>query len=89
MIGAVVVAYNPDFALTKDLLVQVQSQVDKLVIVDNSPQSSDLSFLPADFDYIHFPENVGIAKAQNQGIKYFHENNYKSTFCPQFFQVIC
>jgi rhamnosyltransferase len=71
---AVVVTYNPDFTLLNQLIDSLFKQVSNIVIVDNSVKGDML------FDKIstHFHDNIsieglhqnmGIAYAQNRGIK--------------------
>ena len=70
---AVVIAYFPDTGF-KDRLLQILSQVDALVVVDNTPRGDDAwrSEMPADdlarIQLIENRENLGIAKALNQGL---------------------
>lgn len=46
-----------------------------VVLVDNSPQQLDET-LPDACHYCHFPSNVGIARAQNEGLKYLIEKHF-------------
>ena len=68
MIGAVLVVYNPDFALTERLLTRLYGQTKEVVIVDNSPEPNDFTKVIEHYHYIHFPENLGIAAAHNAGL---------------------
>jgi len=68
MIGAVLVVYNPDFALTERLLTRLYGQTGEVVIVDNSPKPNDFKKVIEHYHYIHFPENKGIAAAHNAGL---------------------
>ncbi|WP_395344562.1 glycosyltransferase family 2 protein [Ningiella sp. W23] len=78
-VAAIVVLFNPSEAISKPLLECLAHQCAPLVIVDNSPRKDDwlLSFIDSqsaqDFKYIHFAENVGVAVAQNAGLKYLLE----------------
>ena len=77
MIGAIVVLYNPDFDVTSKALEALTVQVDKTCIVDNS--SSDHSEKLKNYqniEYIPLGKNIGIAAAQNIGIRYFIEQNF-------------
>ncbi|MBE7213954.1 glycosyltransferase family 2 protein [Shewanella benthica] len=69
MIGAIVVVYKPDLSLTERLLARVCNQTDIVVIVDNSPNVNDFHSVIDNYEYLHFPENVGIAGAHNEGLK--------------------
>lgn len=68
MIGATIILYKPDMDMTQNLLSSILAQVDVISIIDNSPQPTDLSFSLANFHYHHFPNNIGIAAAQNIGL---------------------
>ena len=85
MIGAIVVLFNPDFNVTEKALESLEEQVDRVCVVDNSP--SDHSEKMRHFrniEYISLGKNIGIAAAQNVGIKYFIEQNYDYiVFCDQ------
>jgi rhamnosyltransferase len=67
---AVVILYNPNVDFLISNLPSMLSQVNKVILVDNSTESLQL---PPEFNacvYIPNHENLGIAKAQNIGIKY-------------------
>ena len=69
MIGAVVVLYNPDFALLDRVLEALSRQVDMLCVVDNSAQDNSRNIARFEnLDYTPLCENRGIAAAQNIGI---------------------
>lgn len=72
MIGAVVVLYNPDLNITSELLDSLTTQVSNVVVIDNSAdaaikQPTELGVKPA--DYLHFPDNIGLAAAHNKGLE--------------------
>ncbi len=69
MIGVIVVVYNPILSLTERLLTRICDQANFIVIVDNSPTSNDFHQVIAQYEYLHFPENIGIAGAHNEGLK--------------------
>lgn len=72
----VVVTYNPDMDLLKGNLEIIRSQVNKIIIVNNS--SSELSLhQDQDLAIINNGKNLGIAKALNIGVDYGIKNNYK------------
>ena len=74
--GAVIVLYNPEMFAVKasvDLLLQ---QVDLLCIVDNSSFSHQAYFLSDKISFFHYPNNIGIASAQNVGIKHLLANQF-------------
>ena len=68
--GAVVVLYNPDFALLRKGLGMLADSVDILCLVDNSQtdNSTELSGIQ-NVTYIPLLENRGIAAAQNVGLR--------------------
>lgn len=68
MIGATVVLYKPDTDITFVLLASLLAQVDVLCVIDNSPTATPLNITHEKLHYYHFPENIGIAAAQNKGL---------------------
>ena len=93
---AVVVTYNPSPSLA-DNLEALRPQVDGLVIVDNATHPATQDFLDAltskyAATLIRNPENYGIARALNQGIRCAEEQNFEfvvlfdqdSTVCANF-----
>jgi rhamnosyltransferase len=68
---AVVVTYRPDSALLKALLDSLESQVGRVVVVDNASPGAVLRGLCAGRDRVELlslPENLGLATALNRGI---------------------
>lgn len=76
MVGAILVLYNPDIVLLKEVLNKLIPQVDKVCIIDNSfiNHSKVLIRMPKLY-YIPLLKNMGIATAQNIGINYFLKIN--------------
>ena len=77
-IGCIVTLYNPDLRLLKKVLDSITDQVDSIYIADNSLLQIDQNLLK-DYKRIVYKKmsgNVGIASAQNDGIKYFKEQNF-------------
>lgn len=76
-IGCVLVLYNPEKEMLLDVLKSIVFQVDKVFIADNSctPKEWFKSYLDK-IIYQRMSGNIGIAAAQNTGIKYFIEKNY-------------
>ncbi|CAH9061720.1 hypothetical protein PSEHALCIP103_02552 [Pseudoalteromonas haloplanktis] len=70
MIGAVLVVYKPDLALTERLLTRLYGQTKEVVIVDNSPTPHDFTKVIKHYHYIHLADNSGIAHAHNVGLLY-------------------
>ncbi|WP_282167774.1 glycosyltransferase family 2 protein [Shewanella japonica] len=69
MNGAIIVVYQPDFSMVERLLTRVYNQVEHVVIIDNSPTKHDFKSIISSYHYVHFPENVGIAKGHNHGLR--------------------
>lgn len=80
MIAAIIVLYNPELHKLHRLMDAIDSQVDKLFFVDNDSENiSSAAFEPwhkaqyirldANFGIAH-AQNIGIAKALNQGAEY-------------------
>lgn len=72
-VGGIMVLFYPDEELLKSALDALLPQVDRLVIVDNTPGAEHSSLLPSTdkIHYIPLGENLGIATAQNRGISFF------------------
>ncbi|GGP95453.1 glycosyltransferase family 2 protein [Shewanella ulleungensis] len=68
MIGAILVVYNPDLALTERLLTRLYGQTEEVIIIDNSPKPHSFKKVIEHYTYLHFPENIGIAAAHNAGL---------------------
>ena len=85
MIGAIVVLYNPDFIITSRVLETLTLQVDQTCIIDNSFYAHwDELKQYKNIKYVPLFNNVGIAAAQNIGIRYFIEHNFDFViFCDQ------
>lgn len=72
VIGCIIVLYNPQLGLITQSINQLTSQIDVLVLVDNScSYNKDIQKLEVGgkIKYIHLGENRGIAVAQNIGVK--------------------
>ncbi len=74
MVAAIIVLYHPDLSLLRRLLESVAGQVGTNIDVDNTPGSSTevrafLDSLPHPVSYLPLRDNVGIATAQNIGIR--------------------
>lgn len=78
MIGAIVILYNPDWDLLKEGLEALTPQVDEVCIIDNSSIDSSAQFENiGKVRYIPLLKNIGIAAAQNIGIKHFFDANFE------------
>lgn len=75
----VLVLYKPNIELLCKVIESIYPQIDLLWISDNSPSPIDTSIL-ANFEnkiaYRKMDGNIGIAAAQNFGIKYAIDNNF-------------
>lgn len=73
-IGSIVTLYYPDVTLLSTLMQIIAWQVDLVCVVDNTPNTTfnvkDLFSSYENLTYIPFGKNVGIAEAQNRGIKF-------------------
>ncbi len=74
MVAAVIVLYNPNMPLLDRLLRSVVGQVEKIYLIDNTPEPPEELFLGFNqwqrmIDYLPLRENTGIATAQNIGIR--------------------
>lgn len=68
-LGAIIVLYNPDISLLKNVIESVSKQVDNICVVDNSSHVLEYSDL-FNIEYIYLGNNKGLAYAQNIGINY-------------------
>ncbi|WP_232849887.1 glycosyltransferase family 2 protein [Bowmanella yangjiangensis] len=79
-IGAVVILYKPDLTEARALLGSLARQVDLVCVIDNSPLSmySPLTLSEhGNLAFHHYPNNLGIATAQNEGLKQLIEAGCK------------
>ncbi|MFC4700050.1 glycosyltransferase family 2 protein [Glaciecola siphonariae] len=74
-IGAVIVAYHPEQSTLQSLIDVLTASVDELVIIDNSNNKHATLANQSPITYMHFPENIGIARAQNVGLRHIKERN--------------
>lgn len=72
-IAAVIITYNPDIAVLIDNVNTISNQVGSVLIVDNSSHNIHdiVRTLPKETEVYFESENVGIAKATNDGINFF------------------
>ncbi len=71
MIETIIITYYPNIEILNKTLNSLYSQVDKIYIVDNTPDKAESlnKFQNGKIDIIYLMENKGIAYAQNIGIK--------------------
>ena len=77
--GVVVILYNPDFSHVAEIIRAFSAPEWDLVFVDNTPSADDRLSDPR-FEYIHCGTNVGIAKAQNIGLKTLFDRGVEYAF---------
>lgn len=78
-IGCVLVLFNPDISLLKSSIDRLYNQVDLIFLSDNSSKEFDISIIEeygGKCLYQKMNGNIGIAAAQNYGIKYFIDQSY-------------
>ncbi|EMK6669022.1 glycosyltransferase family 2 protein [Vibrio fluvialis] len=76
-VGALIVAYEPDIENLIFLIERLTPQVDHIVVVDNSSNISLLKISKRVNKIISLNENLGIATAQNIGIKYLLTSGFQ------------
>lgn len=78
MIAAIVVLYHPDDAALEDLQSSLVSQVDRVLMIDNTPGSTSRKpgFVREGITYVPLGTNKGIAEAQNIGIEMSIQGGY-------------
>lgn len=77
-VSGIVVTYNPERNALAKLLRAIQSQLDHLIVVDNSSSDHLSAWLHSNWnqvEYIPLHDNLGIEKAQNVGISRAQERN--------------
>lgn len=69
-ITSIIVTYNLNFSKLKKCVSSLLQQVEKIIIVKNSPEKLDFAGLPQEkIIQIQLDKNYGIAYAQNRGIE--------------------
>ncbi|MBI3775689.1 MAG: glycosyltransferase family 2 protein [Gammaproteobacteria bacterium] len=76
--AAVIVTYFPDCSLLLSNLKALRNQVRAVVIVDNTPDLIDLSFCDTYAVVLPQRKNIGIAAAQNVGIRWAQQQEVDS-----------
>lgn len=70
---AIIIAYNPEFFIFKNLLLATTHQVSKIFVIDNSASDNLYDWLKENsfqnVEYFSIRKNIGIGAAQNVGIK--------------------
>jgi len=78
-IGCVIVLYNPSEPLLEKVIESIDKQVHTIFFADNSDHPANKNFGENSI-YRKMDGNVGIAAAQNEGIRYFLTNHYTHLF---------
>jgi rhamnosyltransferase len=74
-IACILVTYNPNITILKQAISSIIDQVDILIIVDNSTNNIALrELVPIRVSILKMNANIGIAAAQNNGIKFLISN---------------
>lgn len=77
--GVVIILYHPEIAHLQTVLDVLKDGNRPIVLVDNSVEKLELP-LPPQCEYLHFPQNVGIAAAQNHGIHCLKNNGCEAVY---------
>lgn len=77
--AVVIVLYHPEVD-SLSYFRELANSVDRLILVDNTPSEAINYPWPKQVDYISNGENLGIAKALNQGIEKLLKEGYKFVF---------
>ena len=78
-IGCILVLYNPDIDILKKSIGSILNQVDILYLADNSTLLKNFEFIKQHKEKILYSKmsgNIGIAAAQNEGLKFLISNGY-------------
>ncbi|MCP6473409.1 glycosyltransferase, partial [Klebsiella pneumoniae] len=68
--AAIIVTYNPEIKTLKSLVELLGKQVNQIIIIDNNSNNyNELVFLESKCHVIYNDTNLGLATAQNMGIK--------------------
>lgn len=75
-LAAVIITYNPDESLLSENVGHLVAAGITVCVVDNSPMALTGAYLSKpDVHYLYLNGNVGIARAQNEGIRFFRQRN--------------
>ncbi|MBU3022098.1 glycosyltransferase family 2 protein [Aestuariibacter sp. A3R04] len=77
--GVVIILYHPDIPHLTAVLDVLKERALPVVLVDNSADKLDLP-LSAQFEYLHYPQNIGIAAAQNYGIRSLKDKGCEAVY---------
>ncbi|MBG0638684.1 rhamnosyltransferase [Enterobacter asburiae] len=78
-IAAILVTFNPDLTIFNKVVISISEQVNKIIIIDNgSKNATEVYDIATDaatnLIFIKQTVNIGLASAQNLGIKYAKDN---------------
>jgi rhamnosyltransferase len=76
---AIIVLYEPNIKVLKDMLKSLENQLDYFIIIDNTPGEDNLRYinLRCMFEYVPLYKNIGIAGAQNIGVELARNKKYE------------
>ncbi|MEQ1135665.1 glycosyltransferase family 2 protein [Acinetobacter seifertii] len=80
MVCAIIVLFNPDLIHLRSLVSVLTKQVGNIILVDNTPNNIkkyDEIYCSENVIYIDLKDNLGIARAHNEGIKEAIKLNYE------------
>lgn len=76
-VGCIIVLYNPNVPMLFKILNEISNQVSMIYVIDNSTTDNQLDF--SSYRNVFFEKlgnNIGIASAQNIGLKFFKDYDY-------------
>lgn len=70
-ISAIIILFNPNFSILQSCIYRLLPQVDRLYLIDNTPEidNSTLFEKYTKIKYVALKNNIGIAAAQNIGLR--------------------
>lgn len=78
--AAIIVLYFPDENATILSNILCSSKLDKVIIVDNTPDGSNFKNIHSNCIYLQLKKNIGVAAALNIGMKEAHDLNIEQVF---------
>lgn len=70
IVSAIIVTYNPDVDVLTTLIEGLEKQISNIIVVDNFSQNvSTIEKINKEFKFIKLDKNIGLASAQNIGIR--------------------
>lgn len=75
-LAAVIVSYNPEIFKLKKLITSLLNQIDEIIIINNGAKIDGLIISSTTIKIVNLEKNVGLASAQNIGIKIAIKNGH-------------